>query len=291
MKRLLLLAMVGAVLLHATPLLAADGFYVVVARGTPGTRITSLPYPINAPGYYYLTGNLTSTGSNGITVNADNVTIDLMGFALSGPATNSYTGVIISGNNVEVRNGTVTGWQTGISSGSTGSRAIGVRAVENTYGIILSNDALIKGCTASPGSTNTGYGLGVINGTISGCTVMDFSPTDSTLGQVYIGLGTGGRASDNLVLSCTSTGIKSGSGSATVTGNAVSNCKNGIDMSGGGSLIGNVVVANNGQTGYIFDSNGLNPVVGDQNSCYLGTGATHYTGIRTGVWAFNAYSH
>jgi hypothetical protein len=291
MKRLLLLAMVGAVLLNAAPLLADDGFYVVPVRVTPGTKIASLPYTINAnaPGYYYLTGNLTSTGGHGITVNASNVTIDLMGFVLSGPANNNYIGVFISGNNVEVRNGTITGWNTGISSASSGSRAIGVRAVGNTYGIILSNDAEIRGCTASPGSTNTGYGLGVVNGTISGCTVMDFYPIDSTLGQVLIGLGTGGRASGNLVLNCGSTGIR-GQGSTTVTGNAVLNCKNGIDMSGGGSLIGNVIVANNGQTGYIFDSAGTKPVVGDQNSCYLNSGATHFTGIRTGVWNFNAYS-
>ena len=132
MKRFLLLSLVGAILLNAVPALADDGFYVIAGRYTPGTKITNLPYTINAnaPGYYYLTRNLTSTGSDGITVNANNVTIDLMGFNLSGPANDSCTGITILGQNVEVRNGTVSGWQNGIFSGSGGSRAIGVRAVE-----------------------------------------------------------------------------------------------------------------------------------------------------------------
>jgi hypothetical protein len=284
MKKLLLLTLVGALLVSAVPVLADDGFYVIPTRATPGTSITSLPYPINASGYYYLTRNLTSTGSDGITVNAANVTIDLMGFTLSGPATNNYTGITISASNVEVRNGTVNGWQTGISSGSGGSRAIGVRAVENTWGIILSNDALIKGCTASPGSTTTGYGLGVINGTISDCTVMDFSPTDTTQGQIYIGLGTGGRASGNLVLNCTSTGIKA-MGSATVEGNAVIMCTKGIDMSGGGTLVANIVFSIPSQTALIFNNTA---VVADQNCFFLASGATFSSGTWLGAWGLNA---
>jgi hypothetical protein len=287
MKRLVLLALVGAILLNATHVLADDGFYVIPTRATPGTSITKLPCTINASGYYYLTHNLTSTGSDGITVNANNVTIDLMGFNLSGPATDNYTGIIIAGSDVEVRNGTVSAWQTGISSGASRSRAIGVRAVENSYGIILSNDAMIKDCTASPFSTSSGYGLGVVSGTISGCTVMDFMPNDTTLGQILFGLGTGGRASGNLVLNCGSTGIKSASGCATITGNVVYNCKNGIDLSGGGSLIANAIVANSGQTALIFGSDATKPVVADQNSFYL-DGATFSSGTFFGKWGLNA---
>jgi hypothetical protein len=287
MKRLLLLALVGAVLLNAAPLLADDGFYVVVARGTPGTRITSLPYPINAPGYYYLTGNLTSTGSNGITVNADNVTIDLMGFALSGPPNGLAEGITVTTNNVEVRNGTITGWDNRIyySNGGNRCRAIGVRAVGNRYGISLGDDSLIKGCSASPGSNTTGTGLRVASGAVSGCTVMDFSPNDSYDAQIYVLYG--GRASDNLVLNCASTGIR-GQNSTTVTGNVVFNCKNGIDMGGGGSLIGNAVAAYGGQTALRFNNN---PVVADLNSFYLSASATYYSGVWAGTWGLNGGAH
>lgn len=293
MKKLLLLALLGGVLLSAVPVLADDGFYVIPTRATPGTSITHLPYTINASGYYYLTRNLTSTGSNGITVNVDNVTIDLMGFVLSGPPNGLAEGITIAANNVEVRNGTVTSWYNGIyySSGGSNCRAIGVRAVENRNGIQLGENSLIKGCNASPGNDTTGTGLRVASGDISGCTVMDFYPNDSSEGQIYVIFG--GRASDNLVLNCGSTGIRSQAG-ATVTGNVVINCKKGIDLSGGGSLVANTIVANFGQTAYVFDSTPANPakqVVGDQNACYLAAGATYYSGAFPVVWAFNAYSH
>ncbi|MBU4448351.1 MAG: hypothetical protein KKD99_07175, partial [Proteobacteria bacterium] len=50
-----------------------------------GTKITSVPYTISSPGFYYLGGNLTYSGTgSAISVDADNVTLDLMGFSLTG---------------------------------------------------------------------------------------------------------------------------------------------------------------------------------------------------------------
>src|SRR5437016_303642 len=52
----------------------------------PRTPISALPATITASGSYYLTTNLTCTlcggGTNGITITANDVTLDLMGFAL-----------------------------------------------------------------------------------------------------------------------------------------------------------------------------------------------------------------
>jgi parallel beta-helix repeat protein len=79
----------------------------------PRTPIVSLPFLINAPGSYYLTGNLQGvSGAQGITVNADHVTIDLNGFALTGvvgAGSGIYTGNTPS-RNLTIRNGTVRDW-------------------------------------------------------------------------------------------------------------------------------------------------------------------------------------
>jgi hypothetical protein len=168
MKReIWLLALVAAVLLSAGSVLADGDMYVVVAGRGVGTRITSLPYPINSPGFYYVTGNLTCASGNGITVSADDVTIDLMGFRLSG--TTGGSGVWMNGRkNVEVRNGTFKGWGAVISESQSGSghRVLNVRADTNSIGIFLYGlGHLVKGCTAL---SNASYGIFVEGGTISG---------------------------------------------------------------------------------------------------------------------------
>ena len=78
----------------------------------PRTPISSLPFAITAPGSYYATSNLTGvSGQNGITVSANNVTIDLSGFNLAGVA-GSSNGVYVSANvtNLAVRHGNISGW-------------------------------------------------------------------------------------------------------------------------------------------------------------------------------------
>ena len=60
-----------------------------LAQVEPRTPISSLPYTINESGSYYVTGNLSSTGS-GIIIESSGVTVDLMGFSLTGDGTSSY---------------------------------------------------------------------------------------------------------------------------------------------------------------------------------------------------------
>ena len=60
-----LLLLVFAVLLNGNPVLADGDFYVVAVGGGVGTKITSLPYIITNPGFYYLTSNLSySSGTS-----------------------------------------------------------------------------------------------------------------------------------------------------------------------------------------------------------------------------------
>ena len=80
-----LVALLAAVLLSGSAAWAQGDFYVIAGGGPPvGTKISSVPYTITQPGFYFLTGNLTYNGAgNAITVSANNVTLDLMGFSLS----------------------------------------------------------------------------------------------------------------------------------------------------------------------------------------------------------------
>jgi hypothetical protein len=167
LKKIWLLALVGAaVLLTAASALADGDFYVVGGGGAVGTKINSLPYPINQSGFYYLGGNLTYTGgAAAIIVNVNDVTIDLMGFSLLSTGALNSIGISIPGRkNVEVRNGTVSGFNAdGIydSSGGYSYRFINLRLELNDLrGIALLNGRfhLIQNCTITENG-NSGIGL------------------------------------------------------------------------------------------------------------------------------------
>ena len=146
MKRFLLLALVFLVLVTTAPALADGDFYVVPVGGGVGTKITSLPCTIRNPGFYYLSGNLTYSGAgNGITVASDDVTLDLMGFRIEGPGDNgsNYGIYLYDGTNghknVEIRNGTISGWDIGLSDNTAGlrNRALNLRVENCLRGIYL----------------------------------------------------------------------------------------------------------------------------------------------------------
>jgi hypothetical protein len=82
----------------------------VDAAHTPGN--SGNEFIISQPGSYYLTTNIVGTNSEeGITITANNVTLDLKGFSLIGPST-ADSGIIISSgiSNSIVKNGTISGW-------------------------------------------------------------------------------------------------------------------------------------------------------------------------------------
>lgn len=152
--------------------------------------------------------------------------------------------------NVEVRNGTVRFFDKGIfeyMGNGANHRIINVRVEVNSIGIWLYGSGhLVKGCTAANNSNTA----------------------------IYVD---GGHVSGN-VLNNNGMGIYIGEG--TISGNTVRNAAdgsgNGIHCVGTGSIIGNTVICNTGQSGITagFGS----PVVVDQNS--VGGSGTHYsTGI------------
>lgn len=112
-------------------LLAVDGVVLIdqnraLAGGiTPGDS-PGFPISITQPGSYRLSGNITVAANviNGIVISANNVTLDLNGFHVSGPAPTcsnfadpacaSVSGVTTLGFNqytgIKVRNGAITGF-------------------------------------------------------------------------------------------------------------------------------------------------------------------------------------
>lgn len=151
-RRNWLLLLVIAVLLNAGQVSAADDFYVIAGSAGVGTRITSAPYTITEPGFYYLGGNLTGR----ISIQASNVTLDLMGFTMTGHGAGSGTGIAISSvlENVEIRHGTVKRFVDGIGAYFVDPpemchRIINIRVTHNTQkGIYLAGSGhIIKGCT------------------------------------------------------------------------------------------------------------------------------------------------
>ena len=176
-SKLLLLVLVGAVLLSAAPVLSDSDFYVVAVGGGVGTKITSLPYTIIDPGFYYLGSNLTCASGTGITVNSDNVTIDLMGFTMTrnGPPGPSAGVYLKQRTNVEIRNGTITGFYMGVQADanplipSGNHRISNIRALNDAYaGIQLFGDNhVVRGCVCS---NNVTYGINLMaSGIITGC--------------------------------------------------------------------------------------------------------------------------
>ena len=262
MKRIRWVVAIMVVALSVVPALADGDFCVVAGGGGVGTKITSLPYTISAPGFYYLAGNLNSSNSNGIMIQSDNVTLDLMGFCLTLKG-NAGKGISGAGSNVEIRNGTLMNWEENginlnVGSPEIGNRIVNVRVLGvSPYGIkLLGGETnglchLVKGCAVSGAST----GIWFSNGTISG----------------------------NTVSNCV-TGISPTQGN--IIGNNESNCVTGISLTQG-NIIGNNVYCDIGKTGIKITGGKSDWILVDQNT--VNGNGTHFTGTGNIKYGHNAY--
>ena len=159
------------------------------AETTQCTPITSIPTTITVQGIYCLNGNLSSVLSAGaaITINTNNVTIDMNGFKLGNlgaGATTDADGISAdSKKNITIRNGTIRGYFNGIWLGG-GSAASGhlvedMRMDGNTRaGIVVDGKgAMVRNnqVVSTGGSTLNinPQGIYVLNG--EGATIIDNS--------------------------------------------------------------------------------------------------------------------
>jgi parallel beta-helix repeat protein len=176
----------------------------VNATNTPGDA--TAVFIISSPGSYYLSGNITGvSGKSGIRITADNVTLDLNGFQLTGVpgAGSGILHEVISTpiRNLAVRNGTVSNWPGGGVSANFAFYSLyeGLRLYKNNgNGIEFGGGSIVRGCVAS---YNTGSGFYVAGG--------------SSGGEIAI---------EAVINECTATG-NGGSGIEIVTlGSVVTNC-------------------------------------------------------------------
>lgn len=142
------------------------------ATNTPGDADSI--FKITEPGSYYLTGNVAGvSGKHGIEIAASDVTLDLMGFSLTGVGGTLSGIVATSGSpNLVIRNGGVRNWgQWGVeASNASSSQFEGLRLSGNTgNGLVVGSYSTVSHCTAR---TNTFNGI-VASGdgiTIDHCT-------------------------------------------------------------------------------------------------------------------------
>jgi len=231
MKRVMWLVALMLVALTVVPTAADADFYVIPIPGGVGTRINSLPVIISQPGLYYLAKNLTYASPLGeaIRVEADDVTLDLMGFCLTGPGkdTQDNRGIYVKDglSNVEIRNGSLKSFGGyGIWAGGTtmGIRVIGIRVRDTKLsGMLLpGTDNLVMDCSA----INTGGdGIHASGSTslVKGCHV-----TGNSAYGIYVGSGStvmGNVAKSN------GSGIWANFGSSVTDNSVYSNTEYGIN--------------------------------------------------------------
>ncbi len=197
----------------------------------PRSPISLLPITISEPGSYYLTQNLTgTTGSDGIVIAADDVTVDLNGFSLIGvPGTLSAVAVPVAHVNLTLRNGTIRDWGGAVIDGldrAANSRVTELRVQYMGGGIALGDRSLVTACIVN--TIGTGVNVGS-NSIIQNCSI-------TSSGSMGIWLA--GTVENVSILDC-----------------VVSNCGNdGIRVAGGSRncVVRNCIVSRNRRHGILF---------------------------------------
>jgi parallel beta-helix repeat protein len=214
-----------------------------LAQIEPRTPIGALPFTIQSSGGYYLTTNLTGTaGIHGIIIDADDVTLDLNGFALSS-VTNALSGIRVANPHVNlvIRNGTIGHWTVGVdASAASQSRFESLRVSQNNgNGLSGGAGSAVDGCRCA---SNQGVGISVgANSQLNRC---------GASGNLQEGIVTG---SESHVLACTSasnqaSGIKAANNCILSECVALGNTGSGI-VAGTDAQILNSRASNNGLLG------------------------------------------
>jgi hypothetical protein len=228
------LAVDGQTLINQSKALAGD----VTAGDAPGFPVT-----ITRSGSVRLSSVLiVPAGTNGIVITTNRVTLDLNGFSIVGAGGgNGVTDGEVDRRAIAIRNGSITGFQSGIRLGAgaganSSSEIQQIRAFSNSIaGILDRGSSLISGNIAN--GTGTGISFNE-NSTVT-------ANTAARNGFGIVG-GANSTISGNTASLNTLSGIDVGL-NATISGNtATSNGADGIVVRCPGNVIGNTVTNNAG---------------------------------------------
>jgi parallel beta-helix repeat protein len=234
------------------------GVNVEVPTETDQRIPISAPYTITQPGSYILAGDIQTTlaDQNAITVEANNVTIDLNGFNLNGPGSGNGCGIFMNGRtNVEIRNGTIRDFggygiieQSPTYVNTTlgeGHRIFGIRAEFNhKSGIVLNGiNNMVEDCTVFE---NGNYGIEVAGGSI---VIGNISTNNGAPGNIGVGIALDGwcLALENIVIDNPRYGIWAKRDCSSVFGNLVATAAYGIYIDGNGNFVKNNTAKENTQ--------------------------------------------
>ncbi|MCX6867080.1 MAG: right-handed parallel beta-helix repeat-containing protein, partial [Verrucomicrobia bacterium] len=218
----------------------------------PRTPIDRLPYTINQSGSYYLTSNLTADpGVNGISVEADHVTIDLGGFALLGGGGGAAAGIMVPNaqRDLNVRNGTIASWsgQGILASNAHNSQFEHLRiALNGSVGLQAGQACAIRDCVLEE---NQGDGVNAADK----CLIKDCESGGNSLNGFHV-QGNGTRITDCVAADNTLTGIVVTGAIGTITTcTSTSNGQDGIEV-GGGCRVDQCTVIINQRHGIVTDA-------------------------------------
>jgi len=245
------------------------------------TPSTTFPIVIDASGSYVLTSNLqVSTNFNCIQIAADNVTLDLNGFALIGPGTGSAgSGIYVgSNNNITIMNGTVRDFRSSgiyflsgaknqlkdlrcINNGQAGidvEQATVVNCIteDNATNGIKADYSTVRDCTSN---NNSDDGIGVVSSTVLNC-------------QIFSNNNRGIYSRHSTITSCTITGnFRDGIEAYDTT---ITNCTSygnvpfGAGIQVNDSTVTNCVATGNGLSGFKVTNSTITNCTANANNYY-----------------------
>jgi parallel beta-helix repeat protein len=217
-------------------LFTPNSFAGEARKGVVEISQKDVPLVITSPGSYCLISNLTVLSPDGtaISINADNVTIDLNGFTISGPVKGARQGYCIMDHmrmveNVVVRGGTVRDCGLAVHLPGWNNRVENVRVFEAGHGIFVGRSSVVSQCQVASGGVGIGTddGTMVLNNTIYSmdhrCIGTSGGALDPVGGVTVMG--------NNCRLS--PIGIRVQGKGNRIEGNTITQCGTGIDLTEG----------------------------------------------------------